>query len=77
MNRRGLTWIFIGGVSTPLGLLWLLQGADLIHVRPILCVANCQPLEGRSIGWMIVGALFLVFGVAAVAAGLQRRKRSV
>jgi hypothetical protein len=75
MNRRGLGWILFGAVSTPLGLLWLLQGADLVHVRPILCVANCQPLVGGSIGWMAAGAIFMVLGLAAIAVGLRRRGR--
>jgi hypothetical protein len=74
MNRRGLGWILFGAVSTPLGLLWFLQGADLVHVRPILCVANCQPLQGGSIGWMTAGALFLIGGLAAGAVGLRRRR---
>jgi hypothetical protein len=76
MNRRG-RWILLGAVSTPLGLLWFLQGADLVHIRPILCFANCQPLQGGSIGWMTAGALFLVLGLAAVAVGLRRRRPDV
>ena len=75
MNRRSLTWIVLGAASTLLGLLWLLQGADLLHIRPILCVANCEPLEGRSISWMMVGALVLLCGLLAIAAGLRRRGR--
>jgi hypothetical protein len=74
MNRRGLRWILFGAVSTLLGLLWFLQGADLVHIRPILCVANCQPLQGGSIGWMTAGALFLILGLAAVVVGLRRRR---
>jgi hypothetical protein len=74
MNWRGLVWILFGALSTPLGLLWFLQGADLVHIRPILCVANCQPLQGGSIGWMTAGALFLILGLAAVAVGLRRRR---
>jgi hypothetical protein len=77
MNRRGLGLILFGAVSTPLGLLWLLQGADLVHIRPILCVANCQPLEGGSIGWMSAGAVFLVLGLAAIATGRRRRRPGV
>jgi hypothetical protein len=74
MNWRGVRWILFGAASTPLGLLWFLQGADLVHIRPILCVANCQPLQGGSIGWMTAGALLLVLGLAAVSVGLRRRR---
>ena len=77
MNRRGVTWISVGTGATLLGLLWLLQGADLVHVRPILCVADCQPLQGGSIGWMVAGALFSIVGLAAVRAGIRWRRRGV
>jgi len=46
MSFRGLARIVFGVALSLLGLLWLLQGADLVHMRPILCVANCKPLEG-------------------------------
>jgi hypothetical protein len=75
MNWRALSWIVLGVASTLLGLLWLLQGADLLHIRPILCIANCKPMEGGSIGWMTAGALVLVAGLLAIAAGLRRRGR--
>jgi len=74
MNWRGFGWILFGAVSTPVGLLWFLQGADVVRIRPILCVANCQPLQGGSIGWMTAGALLLVLGLAAVSVGLRRRR---
>ncbi|HEY6926558.1 MAG TPA: hypothetical protein VI653_23945 [Steroidobacteraceae bacterium] len=77
MNLRALPWILLGVVLTLLGLLWLLQGADLLHVRPILCVANCKPVEGGSIGWMTAGAIVLVLGLLAIGAGLRRRDRHV
>jgi hypothetical protein len=75
MNWRALSWIVLGVASTLLGVLWLLQGADLLHIRPILCIANCKPVEGGSIAWMTAGALVLVVGLLAIAAGLRRRGR--
>ena len=75
MNWRAFTWIVLGVAATLLGLLWLLQGADLLHIRPILCIANCKPVEGGSIGWMAAGALVLVGGLLALAAGLRRHGR--
>ena len=73
MNWRALIWISLGVASTLLGLLWLLQGPDLLHIRPILCVANCKPVESGSIGWMAAGALVLVGGLLSIAAGLRHR----
>jgi len=46
-----------------LGLLWALQGADLVHVEPLLCFANCEPMVGGSLVWLIVGLLVLAFGI--------------
>jgi len=62
-------------VATLLGSLWLLQGTGLLHVRPILCLADCKPLEGRSVGWMTAGAVVLLGGLLAIAAGFRRRGR--
>ena len=75
MNWRALSWIVLGAGATLLGVLWLLQGADLLHIRPILCVANCKPVEGGSIGWMTAGAILLVLGLLAIAKGIRRRGR--
>jgi len=75
MKRRDLSWILIGVAAALLGLLWLLQGAALLHVRPILCLADCKPLEGRSVGWIAAGAVVLLVGLLAIAAGFRRRSR--
>ena len=45
-----------------LGMLWALQGAGLVHLKPIACVADCTELVGPSAQW-------LVTGLATVAAG--------
>jgi len=74
MSFRGLARIVFGVALSLLGLLWLLQGADLVHIRPILCVANCKPLEGGSAGWMTAGALLLVVGSLVAASGIRGRR---
>jgi hypothetical protein len=74
MNFPALARILFGVALTLLGLLWLFQGADLMHIRPILCVANCTPLVGGSVGWMIAGALVLVVGLLVIASGIRRRR---
>ncbi|HEY5413360.1 MAG TPA: hypothetical protein VIK41_00955 [Gemmatimonadaceae bacterium] len=74
MTLRTIARILFGVALTLLGLLWLLQGADLVHIRPILCVANCKPLEGGSVGWMAAGALVLVVGLLVIASGIRRRR---
>jgi hypothetical protein len=74
MNVRALALMLSGAALCLLGLLWLLQGADLVHIRPILCFANCRPLEGGSVGWMIAGGLVLVVGLIVIASGVRRRR---
>jgi hypothetical protein len=59
---------FVSGIVLALlGLLWTLQGADLIHIKPILCFANCEPLVGGSITWLVVGLVVLALGVWLLA----------
>ena len=66
----------VAGVgAAALGLLWFLQGAGLVHLRPILCVSNCKPVAGTSLSWLVVGVIALMVGLALVAAGLRHVKR--
>lgn len=65
----------IGVALTLLGLLWLLQGADVVHVQPILCIANCEPVVGGSITWLIAGAFAMLGGIMLIRRGLGRRRR--
>jgi ABC-type xylose transport system permease subunit len=51
------------GMLVALGVLWSLQGAGVVHVKPILCVADCTELQGASGQW-------LATGIGAVAVGL-------
>lgn len=64
----------VGVIAILLGGLWLLQGLGLVHVRPILCFADCAPIQGKSNTWAIVGAVVLAIGVWAVRHGFLRRR---
>jgi hypothetical protein len=59
--RRTIALI-CGIIAVLLGGLWLLQGLGLVHVRPILCFADCAPVQGPSLTWAIVGAIALAVG---------------
>ena len=68
--------LLVGGViSVLLGGLWLLQGLNLVHVRPILCFADCVPLQGPSPTWAIIGFFVVAAGVLAILYSLKRRTR--
>ena len=64
----------VGGLAMALGLLWLLQGLGLVHVRPILCFANCADIQGRSTIWAIVGALTAAVGAWGLVYGFMKRR---
>ena len=53
----GLILVLLGG-------LWFLQGTGLVTIPPILCVAECEPLEGPSLPWAIAGLVALLVGAA-------------
>lgn len=57
-----------------LGGLWLLQGLGVVHVRPILCFADCAPVQGTSAAWAIIG--FLLVAVGAFAMLISRKRRA-
>jgi hypothetical protein len=65
--------LVVGVISVLLGGLWLLQGLDLVHVRPILCFADCVPLQGPSPTWAIIGFFVVTAGVIAILYSLKRR----
>ena len=75
MNTRATVLTLLGAIVALLGLLWFVQGLGIVHLRPILCVAECEPVTGRSVQWTIVGALALFVGVVVARAGLRRRTR--
>lgn len=64
----------VGIVLTALGLLWSVQGADLIQIKPILCVANCEPVTGGSMLWLSIGIIPTVIGLALLASLKLKRR---
>jgi uncharacterized membrane protein HdeD (DUF308 family) len=72
MTVKVITLLLVGVIFIFLGLLWFLQGSDIIRLRPILCVANCEPLTGRSLLWQVVGAVVFIGGIVSMARGIQR-----
>lgn len=71
-----MKWIIVvlGAVAVLLGGLWIVQGLGLVTIQPILCVADCDTLEGPAPGWAAAGAVLLLGGVAAIWLPLRRRR---
>jgi len=74
MNKKQVIFIVIGIIISLLGLLWFLQGSDLVHIKPILCFANCQPIVGRSVQWQIAGVIAFIIGVLILCKNLKSKK---
>lgn len=66
--------VVVGIILTALGLLWSVQGADLIQIKPILCVANCEPVTGGSMLWLSIGIITSVIGLALLASLKLKRR---
>jgi uncharacterized membrane protein (Fun14 family) len=67
--------LIVGVISVLLGGLWLLQGLGVVHIRPILCFADCAPVQGASLTWAIIGLLMVAAGVTAMFFSLTRHAR--
>lgn len=68
---RSLT-LGVGVVAVLLSGLWFLQGLGAVHMRPILCVADCAPVLGPSTAWAVIGSVVLLTGGGAVFWSLRR-----
>ena len=68
--------LITGVISVLLGGLWLSQGLGLVQVRPVLCFADCAPVQGASATWSISGAVLATLGVFAIVYWVRRRTPS-
>ena len=64
--------LIVSVLSVLLGGLWLLQGSGLVQVRPILCFANCESIQGESATWAMIGLLLVAVGTFGI---VRSRKR--
>ncbi len=67
--------LVIGVAAICLGTLWLAQGLGLVQIRPILCFADCAPLQGASTHWAFLGALVLILGSLSIIWSRRRKAR--
>lgn len=62
----------VGLVVSGVGLLWFLQGSDLVHLEPIACVGECPAVVGHHPGWQIAGALTILIGTATTTIAARK-----
>lgn len=67
--------LVVSVIGVLLGGLWLLQGLGLVQVRPILCFADCEPVQGPSSTWAIIGLLVVTASVLGIRHSLKHRGR--
>lgn len=65
--------LLFGLFAVLLGGLWLLQGLGIVHLRPLLCFADCEPVQGPSASWAVIGALVFTGGASVVWWSSKRR----
>ncbi|ELY90979.1 hypothetical protein C484_12166 [Natrialba taiwanensis DSM 12281] len=75
MNAKATVLTIVGVTLALLGTLWVVQGLGIVQIGPILCVADCEPIAGRSVQWAVTGAIALFVGIVTVRAGLKRVHR--
>ncbi|HTE43213.1 MAG TPA: hypothetical protein VK629_20490 [Steroidobacteraceae bacterium] len=67
--------LVLGVIGVLLGGLWLLQGIGVVHLKPILCFANCAPVQEPSTTWAIAGFVLLMAGAFGISRFLRRGAR--
>jgi hypothetical protein len=72
MNLKRIVGANVGIILAMLGLLWLLQGAGLLRLCPVLCFADCECVTGGSLFWEIVGAITFTIGVILAWVSVRR-----
>ena len=75
VKKKFIALIILGIILSFFGILWFLQGSDLVHINPILCFADCTPITGTSVTWQIAGGIVFVIGVVILAACLKNREK--
>ena len=75
MKFISLAGILVGGFIAFLGLLWFLQGTGILHLRPIMCVANCEEIVSTSPTWAIAGAVAFIIGSVIAVMSVRRFRK--
>jgi drug/metabolite transporter (DMT)-like permease len=60
----GILLRVLGSLFIAIGVLWALQGAGVVHIKPVACVADCVELQGFSAQWLFTGLVATGLGIA-------------
>lgn len=73
-----LIWISVAVIGVgvvALGTLWILQGSNLVHIEPVLCAGDCEPVVGHQPSWQIAGTGAFIAGALATTLAARRLRR--
>jgi hypothetical protein len=56
------------------GILWFLQGSDLVHIEPIACAGECEPIAGHHPEWQVAGGVAVLVGVITTTLATRPRR---
>lgn len=75
-----MRWIWmsasaVGLAVSGVGILWFLQGSDLVHIEPIACVGDCEPIVGHHPEWQVAGAVAVLTGALATTLAVRKLRR--
>lgn len=68
-------WVAVsvaGLAAGGIGLLWFLQGSDLVHIEPIACVGDCEPVVGHHPEWQIAGIIGVLIGALSTTYAFRK-----
>ncbi|WP_245800155.1 hypothetical protein [Haladaptatus litoreus] len=51
------------------------QGLGIIQIALVMCVADCEPITGKSVQWTVIGVIDSFVGIGFVWAGQRRVNR--
>jgi len=71
LSGKRIALLSLGAVFLLLGLLWFLQGVGIVHMQPVLCFTNCEPIARPQPLWTMIGLITVGVGFLMV-----RRARS-
>jgi hypothetical protein len=74
LRIKRIAFHFAGAVLVLLGTLWFLQGADIIRIDPVLCVAKCEPIAGPQPAWLATGLVAFFVGALLIAVGIISKR---
>lgn len=66
MTEKYIAILILGVILILLGLSWFLQGSDIVHIQPLLCFADCEPITEKSPLWQAIGVITFVVGIILV-----------